>query len=696
MPPKAKKAAASAPPAGGAPLDGCVIAFSGRFTGYKQSGLESKCTILGGQPAKSVVEGTTHVVTTQADYDKLCTKVFQAKDRGGIFIVSLDWLLDSEDSNTRQPEAQYLFDAQQSGNTNGSTNGNNNTVPTSKHPTPTNPQPVPVPAQNNPSIKRQASASPEPKPNAKKTKLDQVAKNGKAAAIGKEQIAKSWDVQVPVDEGCSLIGYGVHIDDDSVIWDASLNQTNAGANNNKFYRIQVLVSAGDAKTWTRWGRVGERGANKVLGGGSLQDAKKQFEKKFRDKTGLLWANRMDDPLPGKYVFLEKSYQPDSDSEEDGTEPSDGTKLPQAGPPPCTLEPAVQDLMKLIFNERYFAAAMTDMNYDLDKLPLGKLSKATIMRGFQTLKDLSALLDGSAAPAAAGIPLSVEDLSNRFYSLIPHNFGRNRPPIINNQATVKREIELLETLADMKDASNILKAEIDERNSLHPLDRQYRGLGMEEISELERSSAEFTLLKDYLINTRGQTHGVTYKQVESIFRIERKGEKDRFISDKISDRRLLWHGSRATNFGGILSQGLRIAPPEAPVSGYMFDKGIYLADMSSKSINYCCPYISDNTALLLLCEAELGKPMQELTNFQYDAAALAKEKGLLSTFGKGATGPKVWKDAECVHPSLKGITMPDTTRKPPGPTGVNGGLLYNEYIAYDVSQVRLRYLFRVKV
>jgi len=29
-----------------------------------------------------------------------------------------------------------------------------------------------------------------------------------------------------------------------------------------------------------------------------------------------------------------------------------------------------------------------------------------------------------------------------------------------------------------------------------------------------------------------------------------------------------HGSRATNYGGILGQGLRIAPPEAPVNGYM--------------------------------------------------------------------------------------------------------------------------------
>ena len=31
-----------------------------------------------------------------------------------------------------------------------------------------------------------------------------------------------------------------------------------------------------------------------------------------------------------------------------------------------------------------------------------------------------------------------------------------------------------------------------------------------------------------------------------------------------------------------SSGLRIAPPEAPVTGYMFSKGVYFADMFSKS------------------------------------------------------------------------------------------------------------------
>jgi poly [ADP-ribose] polymerase len=38
-------------------------------------------------------------------------------------------------------------------------------------------------------------------------------------------------------------------------------------------------------------------------------------------------------------------------------------------------------------------------------------------------------------------------------------------------------------------------------------------------------------------------------------------KSGFNKLKDGERLLLWHGSRSTNFAGILSQGLRIAPPE---------------------------------------------------------------------------------------------------------------------------------------
>lgn len=91
-------------------------------------------------------------------------------------------------------------------------------------------------------------------------------------------------------------------------------------------------------------------------------------------------------------------------------------------------------------------------------------------------------------------------------------------------------------------------------------------------------------------------------------MNRHEEPERFGKyEKLRNRKLLWHGSRTTNFASILSQGLRIAPPEAPITGAMFGKGVYFADMVSKSANYCCvKRDSENKeGLLLLCEVALG-------------------------------------------------------------------------------------------
>ncbi len=99
--------------------------------------------------------------------------------------------------------------------------------------------------------------------------------------------------------------------------------------------------------------------------------------------------------------------------------------------------------------------------------------------------------------------------------------------------------------------------------------------------------------------------------------------------------LLWHGSRLTNFVGILSQGLRIAPPEAPVTGYMFGKGVYFADMSSKSANYCFTSKENNTGILLLCEVALGD-MNEKHHADNYAGNLPPGKS--STKGVGRTAP----------------------------------------------------------
>ncbi|EFY87931.1 putative NAD+ ADP-ribosyltransferase [Metarhizium acridum CQMa 102] len=679
-----RTAAAAAVPAN--PLQAYRLAFSGKFPGYSHKDLNALFTSLGASVTPSVNGRNTHLVCDEKDFLKKAPKVRDA-EAAGVSLVKPEWVAEVAKLKTNMDPSNYLWPGEQNHQggdetpDDGSADGSRKKRPIAV--ANSNGSDRDPGADDGPAAKKLRGKAAKVKDEAKE-EGEEAENNGisvkeetietKLKELSKGQFLKKKDVVIPVDERCPLQTYA------------------------------ILFQGSTYKTWTRWGRVGEMGQNAILGDGSLDDAKKHFEKKFRDKSGLAWKDRTKDPKPNKYAFVERSYDDDSDDGKQDTAP--GAKKEEGEqeykPPECTLPPQVREVMELIFNQNFFNATMSSLNYDANKLPLGKLSKATILRGFQQLKDLASLMDDPTLATSQWnmtVAEATEHLSNTYYSLIPHAFGRNRPPIINNEALLKKEIELLESLSDMKDASNIMKIDRSKARTVHPMDSHFRGLGMDEMTPLDHSSSEFDYLQRYLNGSKGSTHGINYK-VHNIFRIRRAGEYERFnnsVFTKIpSDRRLLWHGSRCTNFGGILSQGLRIAPPEAPVSGYMFGKGIYLADMSTKSANYCCSYISNSHALLLLCEAELGDPLQKLTDASYSAGEDAKKGGMYSTWGMGSTGPSSWMDAGAVHHSLKGIKMPDT-KVAPGSTNVDGAYLaYNEYIYYDVAQVKLRYLFHVEM
>jgi len=89
--------------------------------------------------------------------------------------------------------------------------------------------------------------------------------------------------------------------------------------------------------------VGEEGQVKTLKETSLANAKQEFEKKFKEKSGLEWENRMDKPKDKKYTYIEKSYEDDNEDEEI----SDGEKDSKA-PVKGELDLPTQRLMELIF------------------------------------------------------------------------------------------------------------------------------------------------------------------------------------------------------------------------------------------------------------------------------------------------------------------------------------------------------------
>ena len=369
-----------------------------------------------------------------------------------------------------------------------------------------------------------------------------------------------------------------------VIWDVMLNQTNIQANNNKFYLIQLLQhdNTGAFAVWMRWGRVGYTGQTKLQPHGSNKaSAMTEFKKKFSDKTKNDWEDRDQfEKVAGKYDLVKIDYNNSSPPDEptDNGDAVDGVKKEIKDEPKAEskLPANVQDLINLICNIKTMEEAVVEMQYDTKKAPLGKITVEQIKAGYSALKRISECVE--AGKTTGNVILQA---CNDFYTRIPHEFGFKTPPIIRTSQEIKRKLELLETLSDIQVALKILSSVQD--SNIHPVDKKYDQLKID-ISPMEKKSQDWKLLEKSIKSTHASTHNLYDMEVLDLFSLDKENEAKNF--QDCGNTRLLYHGSRLSNWAGILGNGLKIAPPEAPSTGYMFGKGVYFADMSSKSANYC--------------------------------------------------------------------------------------------------------------
>ncbi|XP_039685759.1 poly [ADP-ribose] polymerase 2 isoform X3 [Medicago truncatula] len=439
----------------------------------------------------------------------------------------------------------------------------------------------------------------------------------------------------------------------SEIYDAVLNQTNVGDNNNKFYAIQVLESDDGGKflVYNRWGRVGIKGQDKIHGPyPSRESAIQEFEQKFFAKTKNAWSDRNNFVShPKSYVWLEMDY---SGKEKESTVTESPGHALRKQPQESKLEPRIAKFISLVCNLSMMNQQMMEIGYNANKLPLGKLSKSTILKGYNVLKRLADVIDKSDKNA-------LEQLSGEFYTIIPHDFGfkNMREFVIDTPQKLIHKLEMVEALAEIEVATKLLKDDAEMQGD--PLYAYYKCLRCE-LVPVESGTEEFSMIESYMMNTHAKLHSDYTVEIVQIFRTSKEGEAERFRKfSNTKNRMLLWHGSRLTNWTGILSQGLRIAPPEAPVTGYMFGKGVYFADMFSKSANYCHPTPTAADGVLLLCEVALGE-MAELLTGDHDADRLPE--GKLSTKGVGATAPDFSKAQELEDGLIVPLGKPKTNSR----------------------------------
>ena len=82
-------------------------------------------------------------------------------------------------------------------------------------------------------------------------------------------------------------------------------------------------------------------------------------------------------------------------------------------------------------------SVVKIGYDVKKMPLGELSKETVIKGYRILRSIEDVL-------AKRSKESIEELSGQFYTNIPHNFGmqKMRLFVIDTNEKLKEKLDLI--------------------------------------------------------------------------------------------------------------------------------------------------------------------------------------------------------------------------------------------------------------
>ncbi|KAI9981476.1 hypothetical protein PInf_009228 [Phytophthora infestans] len=453
---------------------------------------------------------------------------------------------------------------------------------------------------------------------------------------------------------------------------------------NVFYRLQLVRDELQDiyVLFTNWGRIGETGKFQNTPFRDETEAVNEFKKIFRSKTGNAWESR----APGEFVKKPKKYNlvqrvnhstkvdeevTRSFREDMETGASRGVVLLDPRDPDLVSSSGVMAMLAAITDVRNLQlAAQTSCGFAGGDLPLAKqdelrdaLEKLIEIRGLleekgELVKEISTasgdLSDEGATKRALlatrheALTEKVSERSSRYYEIMPCQEDALATSIkaFDQVDDVNVEITRLRMLSDIMETYKMLLGAKRALSTQHPLEYCYHALQVR-LAPLETINPERQLIHRYFFGGLRSYDRHRYR-ISNVFEVERRGETQRF-NDLMEERpdlratqtHLLWHGTKRTNLMGILSQGLRVAPPEAPHHGYAYGKGLYFANVAEKSLNYCdAPYAlpiidkdgkPDKTTkktrevhYMLLCEVSLGKPTEVTTTAAWGTDPLPRE------------------------------------------------------------------------
>jgi len=259
-----------------------------------------------------------------------------------------------------------------------------------------------------------------------------------------------------------------------------------------------------------------------------------------------------------------------------------------------------------------------------------------------------------------------------------------PPALTTAEAVTKKFDMLNVLSDISKAQAMVDAGGGGGGvggaRPHPSDLNYGQLNAD-LTPLDAAGAdreEHELVRTYFDNTKPVATRC-WGRLAAVFRVDRHGEAARFAAHSaLANRKLLWHGTNVAVVAAILKSGLRIMPH----SGGRVGRGIYLADQHAKSAAYVTP--ARGKGIMFLVETALGTEHRITAD---DPSLRAAPGAAHSVLAVGRTAP----DARATTSITIDGAQVDVPLGKPKPTGVTSTFHHNEFLVYDESQHRIRYV-----
>ncbi|CAF0785252.1 unnamed protein product [Brachionus calyciflorus] len=490
-----------------------------------------------------------------------------------------------------------------------------------------------------------------------------------------------------------------------------------------FYKMQLITkSLGDkfdekqsCVLFTRWGRIGDTGMYQRTPFSNFKDAKEEFLKIFKQKTGndyvetVLEKKKPFESKLRKYnlVKLESRQRPKlTDIKFDIFDFKQSNKDTLFEKSIFKNEVDFKYFFEDLLNVTYLKSKIYSMsNLSTDYLPLTQLSDDNLKKAYDLLDKIRLLVEKRMELEklskkdhlieSMNLMDQITKLSTEYYELIPQmNFNYEKLRPVSNEKDLEYQTSILNQLIHAQVSCRILMGAKYSMNNTentliqNPFDYVYKSLNCK-LELMNENDLETQYILRYAESTRTQN-----TRIKRILKFKRLDDQNTL--DKYSNRILLWHGTNTENLISIMSRGLVRSPSDSRCNGNRYGKGIYFSDSFSFSAGYSNGVRGSKDGqnfvknYILLCEVGLGKVKELRTSYE-GVDSLPNGYDSVKALGQMEPDP----NNQLIMPN--GCIMPlgDMVKAEYKPGEYIHSRYSNEsqYVVYDEKQCAVRYILQ---